>query len=1113
MTGNNRRALQLNYSAGEARDRTVASYCLGKVSDVNGGEPRRPVCETTLAATFSNENSQQVSIGLLLSVDAAEQSGEEVKSRFVVRGHGFSIRDFVERDADGNEFVPTHDTLTARMKERFGKGITFHSNSKAFVAEYLTAMRPKNTPAPERFLRSFAVALSAKEIQDPTDFVRRFVLEPRPLDIQGVRQSIRTWNELQDEVRRLEEMLQAGRAVRARFANLASHRIGAETQTFLACHTERMLLERSIKADQIKQSSFEEKHTRLQAEIKDIQASIDRLIELNRRDSALAATSDEARRRQTLDEQLKTARTQIQALSRPLQEAVLAYTRGQHLKRLDSFLPAYARAAAAAAVELAALTSKDAPVNWADQGTEMRLMAERIRKALPAEQALRQQFESTTEEISKLRAEAAGLEAQLAAAGAGGPLLSPETIAFRAELAKRGIQAVALPDVVDVSDPDWAFALEALLGPHREALIVPDEQVDEAFEILFRNRHRFDGCRLVNTRKTRTLNPRVPANSIAEIAVTSDPDARIFIENHVGRFQRAENQHELERMENGILRNGKSSSGLSLRVFRDRRPILGRTAQAAALETARQRLTEVRDALKGAQGTEQEGLENKQRLLQSGLQCLDLISAAPDPARLEEDARALEDARVRAAGLVQDIKNIAGTHSNELMEAIAERGQRIAGMREDIDAANTAANLASKDVGAIQERINTAISRSAKLTEREAELAAKQLQERERRIIEVAGIKDTILSARERVQNLLGIEWTGREEEELRKLKLSAEAGAAKHQDQLKEGPKNRAEREFYDFIQKFVGLNPLPPEADEADKLFWLDTRVERLERHELLPHREQVAKARQEVEAMLKEDLLTKLNERLEFGRVQLDALNRRLAGRTFVGQSYSFSRRMNERLKPLADLAKKVASTPEIGFGALSREKEVELKGAIDHIEKIVTNEEDTREIEDYRNYSEYDLEIRSVDGRVSDFSKTMGTLSGGQRQAPYYVAIAASMLSAYYPGGRAGDTDGLGLVLFDEAFNKLDVRNTQALLELFRGLGLQIVVAAPEAHRPTFLECVDTLISVVRQPSTEDVILKPTYPGPEAKAAMRRENPEHIGVEGFRAARAQQMIAAD
>jgi len=94
--------------------------------------------------------------------------------------------------------------------------------------------------------------------------------------------------------------------------------------------------------------------------------------------------------------------------------------------------------------------------------------------------------------------------------------------------------------------------------------------------------------------------------------------------------------------------------------------------------------------------------------------------------------------------------------------------------------------------------------------------------------------------------------------------------------------------------------------------------------------------------------------------------------------------------------------------------------------------------------------------------------------------------------------------MGLVAFDEAFNKLDIGNTQHLIELYRDLGLQLIIAAPEIHRATFLESVDCIISVTRIPNSDEVVVDAERIGPRARDEMASANPEHRGVEWFREA---------
>jgi uncharacterized protein YPO0396 len=139
-----------------------------------------------------------------------------------------------------------------------------------------------------------------------------------------------------------------------------------------------------------------------------------------------------------------------------------------------------------------------------------------------------------------------------------------------------------------------------------------------------------------------------------------------------------------------------------------------------------------------------------------------------------------------------------------------------------------------------------------------------------------------------------------------------------------------------------------------------------------------------------------------------------------------------------------------------------------------------------------------------GRTSLSSRAVKG-SGGEAQAPFYVAIAASLASAYFPGHNGhGRPTGMGLALFDEAFNKLDVPNTQALLTFFKDMGLQLMIAGPEDKRATFTEVLDTIVLVNKSLDASTVYVDAEYPGMKAREALGEINPDHKGVEYFKQA---------
>lgn len=1095
MGGNNRNIIKLNSAAGEARDRRVAEYCLGCVTDIDDGTPLRRSSETVLALTFACQTTgERVAFGLLLAANADEPVAERTVARSVIRGHGFRMADFAYSDPDGQHYIFGHDDLLGRMKERFRKALTLHPNGQAFVQEYLTAMRPRSSPDPRRFLVTFSNALAAREIKDPTDFVRRFVLEANPLNVKRVRESIATWRELQAEAVRLEEMLRAAREVRGRFITWARQRIGRDGAAFTAAHAERLRLGIEAGQDQARLAGLREDLRGTEAHIAGLLDEERRLEEENTRDRLLAAQSEAAAKRIALEGEQNGLQRARDVGAKALGDAARPYAGAVQLARLREHLPASAGDGIRAAVELAGIAASGQPAAWAARWAEVGALASRVAALARVEPALQQQENAAAEDVAGHRSELSGLDAQIAAAAQAGTLISAQTLRFRQELDAHGIKAAAMPDVVEVPDERWAFALEALLGAHREALIVPAGRLDEAFQILFRNRGQLDGCRLINTRKTSAARARVPAGSIAEAAATGDPDARAFIDAHVGRYVRAENEGELARLDQGVMANGKTSQGLGLRVFRDRPPILGRTAQAAAREAAAARRAEVASLLVAAEG--------RRTLLQGGLRLLAALADAGAPDAIEAQARALADAVERLASIRGQLAAIGEEDQDGPGAAIHRRSERIAANRRERDGCDRQVKEAYGKLGGLERDLDAKKAQMAALLAREHELSSAQEDSREAWLIGISEA-EPIPALRMRIENRLGLDWLGREASALRHEQETARQRVDEGGRQIPETLR-RADGALRQYLSDVERGNPLPDDADESDKLRWIDGRFQRIEAHELRPHQDRLQTARDEMEHMLKEDLLAKLDERLQGGRRQIDILNRRLAGHTFVGQTYSFTRRPNERLRPLAELARHVAATPKLDFKALQgADLPLTLRSALADIERIVGTEDDVAEIEDYRTYYEYDLQLRQGEEKPVSFSSVMGKLSGGQRQAPYYVAIAASMVSVYYPGGRTGDTDGMGLVLFDEAFNKLDVRTTRALLDLFRGLGLQVVVAAPEVNRATFLEGVDTIVTVARQPGTADIYLTAMQPGPRARAAMHAANPEHRGVAGFRA----------
>jgi DNA repair exonuclease SbcCD ATPase subunit len=1092
MTGDNHNFIDLNPSAGERSDRTVLSYCLGQITDFERGEPRRNRSETIVTLTFRHKQSgAPTTIGVLMEADRSERV-ESVRARFVARGYAFSFADFLQRDPDGDEFIVGHAELIERLKKKCGKQVTFHSSATHYVAEFLTAMRPRSAPEPRLFLRSFNNAVLAREIKDPTDFVRRFVLEAEPLNVERVRSSISTWRSLEKRAQALEAELRAIHAVRGRFAVWARDALQAQTDEYISAAAGRMHIEMEIEELKKQKESAEQESQRLMRLISNHSAVVhENRNDILRKRTMLTQSSEAAKLRAIEVEERETENARNRAEER-FAATLQGLNQITQFSAMRAFVPIRYHGAIDAARELAA--AQESANRLAEKIDQLAGMTRRALAILGAREALVAQRDARVEEIATARSTVRNLEQSLRAAGDGRGMLSAPVRQFMDDLAMRGIQSLALPDVVEISDPSWAPALEMLLGANREAVIVPDPQVEQAFDYLWQNRSRWHGCRIVNTRKSRRDQGWLPADSIAHVVRTLNPDARAFIDSHVGRYVCAQSENDLQSNEHAVMRNGKTSAGLALRVHRDLNPILGKTAQAAAIKAAHERLA--------ALNAEIREKDHERKLLDGGLAHLTMLAAAGDvEAQLRAAADDIRRADARLSALARDLAGVEDRQSRTLRTEIDEYERQTRAYEEEI----SELWKAEREASLLADRANN------RITERQEAIAAAQLTEhrlereqaREAKLVAFANAEElTIAKAKAR----LAVEAFQKRGEEKRYLAERRDR-AKESAETLRRAAKDnglRALRDFADYVRQWLeGPSPLPDQADHADHCFWCAARESRLQEHELRPHRDKVIEARREFEAALKEDLLAKLSDRLEKVATQLDVLNRRLAGYVFVGQRYCFKRSVSPDFKPLYDLVQRVVGKQNASLAALMSDGDEKIRRALAQIEDIVTREQDTKRLEDYRNYFEFELYLENRAGEQQPFSKLVGLLSGGQRQAPYYVAIAASMVSVYFPRGP-GEDEGMGLVAFDEAFNKLDIGNTQNLIALYRDLGLQLVIAAPEVHRATFLESVDCIVSVTRVHNTDEVIVDSERIGPRARAEMAEANPAHRGIEWFRKA---------
>lgn len=114
-------------------------------------------------------------------------------------------------------------------------------------------------------------------------------------------------------------------------------------------------------------------------------------------------------------------------------------------------------------------------------------------------------------------------------------------------------------------------------------------------------------------------------------------------------------------------------------------------------------------------------------------------------------------------------------------------------------------------------------------------------------------------------------------------------------------------------------------------------------------------------------------------------------------------------------------------------------------------------------DYRTYLDYDIIIKnSVTEKEVALSKVSGEGSGGENQAPFYVAICSSLLQIY----EQSKEESMRLILLDEAFNNMTSDRIEPMMYMFKKLNLQLVLIATAEKATSILPYCDITYSIVK-----------------------------------------------
>ncbi|WP_122894123.1 SbcC/MukB-like Walker B domain-containing protein [Arcobacter peruensis] len=227
------------------------------------------------------------------------------------------------------------------------------------------------------------------------------------------------------------------------------------------------------------------------------------------------------------------------------------------------------------------------------------------------------------------------------------------------------------------------------------------------------------------------------------------------------------------------------------------------------------------------------------------------------------------------------------------------------------------------------------------------------------------------------------------------------------------------------------------------------------RLSSNVLKNKRIQLENARDDFNKSFKDEFCNRVYNSIAEGKEKVRRLNLMLKKHKFANEKFVIKEPFFPKYKEYYDYFEYVVLSNRDALGYEKNvlpEEFIETKEIID---SLLLESDDTeakkelKNISDYRNYKEYDIHKVFDDNEENSISLSdLATDSGGQATTSYYIIRSIAAYSSFDKDNKRCKTGGLGFLLIDEAFNRVDDKRTGDMINYLKdSLGFQLIAAMP------------------------------------------------------------------
>lgn len=945
-------------------------------------------------------------------------------------------------------FEPINDSMFVSENQQIYGSVDFRKNNPSFEF-FLTKKEAKRGfrtafgSINEDFYRLIPKALAFKPIADVKDFIYQNILEEKEIDVTAIKDSIRSYKELENTLKLINKKITDLKEIDGIYQELK----GIEERKNYIDYLMHLFDVEAVRSDieDAKRQIEKQESLRISKE-NEINALESELIALNERSRELynaLSNNDTFKAEEYINREILKTQTNITSLEANQQVFLKRCTNYKEivnsLRKLSNE-SLFQEMANLSLVQINTIDVEASKIKLQDYAGRLSSYANKLNQELGSldnkKRALVGQINEISTSLKSLEQNRVNFPTQLLQ-------IRTEIEDGLKRIYNYDIRVHIFAEICEITDQNWADTIEIFLGNRRFNMIVEPRYFDQALQIFSRikDRYRLYGIGLVNTKQIAQYKT-YDHNSLASIITSENADARAYINYSCGKVIMCKDAMELEKYSTSITNDlliyrGYAVTSLNPNV---EKPFIGK--DAASLQAAKWH--ERADVAK----QEYMALNGQIDALNQMLGYIDRIDIRPiiedlDKALLlEKEKHTLEDLSRQAirqktatpSELQEDYEKILLTIKASDSKKLS-LSKEIGGIDNAIEALNTVINTKKAELVTLDKNLKE-LSKDSVVLEQRA-------RDEYQGLIQTKNFKQAFVEYQEKYRS------------EEASYTLLCDTLVAKQ----------------YGYINTYnstfsIGLS-------EIDKF---EAELNKLEKTELIKYEQKVRSARESAEIVFKEDFIAKLRNNILTAEQEISKINETLSCIVFGNDRYEF---IFPRSSQYAQFYEMVTSDLEDkNEGLLTFEFQQKYDEQIRELFETLSIDEVNsngaiNKFTDYRTYMDYDIRIINNNGDTMTYSKVFKEKSGGETQVPFYVAIIASFVRVYTKNSVLGG-DPIGLVLFDEVFDKMDANRMHAMMNFINSMPLQVIIACPPQRMDILQEFAKTTLIMVRQGTKASVL---------------------------------------